>query len=340
MRRGLADTVGFAHRARQIEAVARRIDAQDGTRLAGILRDKGVADDDCWRLAIAPHDDYAYAGFMYPLVLRNIASPVVIIFGVAHKARQLHIEDRLVFDTFTHWSGPYGDIAVSPVRERILAMLPQTAYLVSDEMQLLEHSVEAKLPFLQHYNRAVEFVPILVPGMSFARMEALARELARALAVAMGERQWRWGEDIALIASTDAVHYGDEGWDGRNFATFGVDVEGYRKAVAHEHRIISECLRGDLSPRRIERFTRYTLSDQDHREYKWTWCGRYSMPFGLLTAWHLQQLRGERPLTGTILGYATSLDDQRIDVDDLDGMGVTAPATLRHWVGYAAIGFR
>jgi len=45
-------------------------------------------------------------------------------------------------------------------------------------------------------------------------------------------------------------------------------------------------------------------------------------------------------LEGTILGYTTSLDDQRIKVDDLDGMGVTAPATLRHWVGYAAVGFR
>lgn len=340
MRRGLADTIGFAHLARQIEAVARRIDAQDGTRLARILQDKGVAATDRWRMAIAPHDDYAYAGFIYPLVLRNIAGPVVVIFGVAHKARQLCIEDRLVFDSFTHWSGPYGDIAVSPLRERILAMLPETAYVLSDEMQRVEHSVEAKLPFLQHYHRDVELVPMLVPAMSFPRMNALARELAHVLAVALDERQWRWGDDVALIASTDAVHYGDEGWGGRNFATFGADAEGYRKAIAHEHRIMSECLEGDLSPARIERFTRYTVSDHDHREYKWTWCGRYSVPFGLLTAWHLQQLRGERPLAGTILGYATSLDDQRIVVDDLDGMGVTAPATLRHWVGYAAVGFR
>jgi MEMO1 family protein len=60
----------------------------------------------------------------------------------------------------------------------------------------------------------------------------------------------------------------------------------------------------------------------------------------LLTAWHLQQLRRAPPLVGTILGYTTSLEDQRIRVDDLDGMGVTAAATLRHWVGYAAVGFR
>ena len=37
-------------------------------------------------------------------------------------------------------------------------------------------------PVLQHYNRAVEFVPILVPYVSFARMNRLAPRLARAIA--------------------------------------------------------------------------------------------------------------------------------------------------------------
>jgi hypothetical protein len=136
------------------------------------------------------------------------------------------------------------------------------------------------------------------------------------------------------------VHYGDEGWNGRDFARYGVGPDGYAKAVAHEHEILRECFAGELSAARIERFTRYTLADHDHREYKWTWCGRYSVPFGLLTAWHLQQRRGAPALDGLVLGYATSLDEQRIDVADLDGMGVTAPATLRHWVGYAAVGYR
>jgi AmmeMemoRadiSam system protein B len=291
-------------------------------------------------MAIAPHDDYAYAGYMYPLVLRNVAAPVVIIFGVAHKARQLGIEDQLIFDSFTHWRGPYGDIAVSPLRERITAGLSAESFRVSEEMQSIEHSVEAKLPFLQHYNRTVEFVPILVPAMSFARMSELASELATVIARLVRDEHRRWGTDIALVSSTDAVHYGDEGWGGRNFALYGADAEGYAKALAHERRIIDDCFRGDLDPGKVERFTRHTLADHDHREYKWTWCGRYSVPFGLLTSWHLQQSLGAPPLCGTILGYTTSLEDQRIAVDDLDGMGVTAPATLRHWVGYAAVGFR
>jgi len=339
-RRGPADTIGFAHVERQIEAVMERIFAQDGAKIEQILGDIGVVAGDRWRMAIAPHDDYAYAGYMYPLVLRNMAAPTVIIFGVAHKARQLDLEDQLIFDSFTHWHGPYGDIAVSPLRERIIAGLSEASHCVSDEMQAIEHSIEAKLPFLQHYNRTMEFVPILVPGMSFARMRVLASELAEVIARLVRDEDWQWGTDLALMSSTDAVHYGDEGWGGRNFARYGVDPEGYASALAHEQQIMGDCFRGDLRPDRIERFTRYTLADHDHREYKWTWCGRYSVPFGLLTAWHLQQSLRAQPLCGTILGYTTSLEDQRIKVDDLGGMGVTAPATLRHWVGYAAVGFR
>jgi AmmeMemoRadiSam system protein B len=339
-RRGLADPVGFAHRREQIEAVMERIAARDGARLAGVREAKRIAPDECWRLAIAPHDDYAYAGFMYPLVLRNIAAATVIIFGVAHRARELGLEDRLVFDSFTHWRGPYGDIAVSSLREEIVAQLPEASFCVNDEMQSIEHSVEAKLPFLQHFNRTIEIVPILVPYMSFARMRELAGPLARAIAFATHERNLAWGADVALIASTDAVHYGDEGWGGKNFARYGVDRAGYARALEHEHRILRDCFDGELSPERIERFTRYTLADHDHREYKWTWCGRYSVPFGLLSAWHLTQLLDAPRLSGTVLGYTSSLEDQRIEVADLGGMGVTAPATLRHWVGYAAVAYR
>jgi AmmeMemoRadiSam system protein B len=323
-----------------MDAIVSRIDAQDGAKLARIHEAKGVVATDRWRMAIAPHDDYAYAGFMYPLVLRNVAAPTVVIFGVAHKARQLGLEDQLVFDTFTHWRGPYGDIAVSPLRDRLATLLPEASRCVSDEMHTIEHSVEAKLPFLQHYSRAVQIVPIVVPYMSFARMNDLASQLAGALVRCMREERLGWGTDIALVSSTDAVHYGDEGWGGKNFARYGVDADGYAKALAHEERILRDCFEGDLDPKKVERFTRYTLAEHDHREYKWTWCGRYSVPFGLLTAWHLRRALDGLPLVGTVLGYTTSLEDQRIKVDDLDGMGVTAPATLRHWVGYAAVGYR
>jgi hypothetical protein len=219
-RRGLADSVGFAHREHQIEAVVQRIAAHDGARLERIFDDTRIAAADRRRMAIAPHDDFAYAGFMYPLVLRNVAAPVLIIFGVAHKAWQLGLENRLVFDSFTHWRGPYGDIAVSPFRERIMASLSDGRYCVHDD---------------------------------------------------------------------------------------GSGRDGYACALAREQQILRDCFDGDLRPERIERFVRYTISDHDHREYQWMWCERYCVPFGLLAAWHLQQRMREPPLSGTVLGYTTSI---------------------------------
>ena len=111
-RRGLADTVGFAHLEQQMDVLMRRIDGQDAATLARALRDKGISAADRWRMAIAPHDDYAYVGYLYPLVLANIKAGTVIVFGVAHKARQLDLEDQLV-GRFTK-SGMFDSISVMP----------------------------------------------------------------------------------------------------------------------------------------------------------------------------------------------------------------------------------
>jgi AmmeMemoRadiSam system protein B len=329
--RGLADKVGFAHRASQMDEVMRRI---------GEACPPGSADaGPPWRVAIAPHDDYTYAGCLYPPALSRVKAHTVIIFGVAHKARTLGLENRVIFDSFTHWHGPYGDIPVSPLRDELVNAMKGPLALVHDEMQSVEHSVEAKLPFLQHYNRGVQIVSILVPAMSHARMREIAAPLARAIARATRARGWAWGRDFAIVISTDAVHYGDEGWGGRNFARYGVGDDGYRQGVEHDLGIIRQCLEGDLQPAKTQLFTRHTVSDDDYREYKWTWCGRYSVPFGLQCGYELQQALGAAPLSGQTLGYATSIDAPRIHVEDLQGMGVTAPANLRHWVGYTSVGY-
>ena len=325
--RGIADPVGFAQSARQMDAIVERI----------VARKPGIARDAAWRSVIAPHDDYAYASAMYPLALANVKAPTVIIFGVAHKARTLGLENRIVFDSFTHWRGPYGAIEVSPLRETILGALDPDFFIVHDEMQSIEHSVEAKLPWLQHYRRDVRHVPILVPAMPHERMREIAPAIARAIAGAT--RGLAWGRDFAIVISTDAVHYGDEGWGGRNFARYGVDDSGYRAAVAHDRAIMDECFAGALAAEKARLFSSHTVREDDWREYKWTWCGRYSVPFGMLVSHELQRELDAPPLEGKVLGYATSIDMPHVKVDDLDGMGVTAPANMRHWVGYAAVGY-
>jgi MEMO1 family protein len=333
--RGLADTVGFARLDRQMDSIVARIGSLNRNDL---IRSEQPPET-VWKTAICPHDDYLYAGWLYRAVLSRVAAKTIVVFGVAHKARSFGLENRLVFDGFESWHGPYGPVRVSSLREEIIGRLPEAMFVVQDSMQSVEHSVEALIPFLQHQRHDVEIVSILVPYMTFDRMQSISRRLAGTLNEIMTENGLHWGADIALCISSDAVHYGDEDWGGSNYAPYGTDSTGNARAVSHEMEIIDGCFRGELTEEKISRFFSYTVDPANFRQYQWTWCGRYSIPFGLLTSLHLAELEKGAPLTGIPVAYATSLDHPPLKVEDL-GMGRTAVATPRHWVGYPAVGFK
>ena len=333
------DSVGFATTARQMDSVMNRIFTIQGRKILDAWKRNNVEKRTAWKVAVCPHDDYCYAGWLYPEVLQNIKATTVILIGVAHKAKKFGLEDKIVFDDFDQWAEPYGPVTISALREKIMNRLPSSTYMVHDSMHAVEHSLEAIIPVLQYYNRKVEIIPILVPYMSFDRMTVISSSLARALTQIMQDQDLDWRRDIAIVISTDAVHYGDEEWGGQNYAPYGCDSSGYNLALAHEHEIINNCLIGSLSTEKIRRFARYTVQDTNYRTYKWTWCGRYSVPFGLLTACYLEQNLRANPARGMLLGYGNSIMQQPIPVQDL-GMGKTAVANMHHWVGYAAIGYK
>ncbi|MBA3663225.1 MAG: AmmeMemoRadiSam system protein B [Bacteroidetes bacterium] len=338
--RGYADTIGFAHTAAQMDSVIHRINTSQNKELTGARNKAGIKKSTVFKTVIAPHDDYTYTGYLYPLALENIKAKTIILFGVAHKAKSFKVENQLVFDSYTYWSGPYGKIQVSPLRDELIAGLDKSLYQVNDTLQKMEHSVEAEIPFLQYYNRNIEIISILVPHTNFEQMSELSSAFAKALAGTMKKHNLKWGKDIAFVISADAVHYGDEEWGGSNFAFYGADSTGYKRAVAHEHVIIDSCLAGKLDISKMKLFTHYTVKDENYKEYKWTWCGRYSVPAGLLASYYLCKELKQKPLQGTQLGYSTSISNNPVHVNDLGGMGVTAKAYIRHWVGYAAIGFK
>ncbi|AAM72598.1 MAG TPA: AmmeMemoRadiSam system protein B [Chlorobaculum sp.] len=333
--RALADTVGFAHRAWQMDSVMARIRALNHDDLVRTQQPAGTA----WRAAICPHDDYTYAGWLYPAVLQNIKAKTVIIFGVAHTAWRYHLENQLIFDSFSSWRGPYGNVKVSPLRDEILERLPRGMAIVHDPMQSEEYSVEALIPFLQYQNRNVEIISILVPFMDFERMQIVSQHFAKALFAVMKKNNLRWGKDVALLISSDAVHYGDEDWDGRNFAYYGTGGKANALAEAHDREIISHSFESELTEKNIARFYASTTDPNDFKKSRWSWCGRFAIPVGLLTALDLQKLEKSAPLSGVPIAYATSISQPHLQVDDL-GMGETAIATQRHWVGYPAIGFK
>ena len=332
--RQMVDTIGFAHLGWQVDSVVDRIERTFPSEMAAAKTDPITA----WRVAICPHDDYTYASWHYPALLKNLKAKTVIIIGVAHKARQLNISGRIVFDTYSFWHGPFKDIKVSSFREEMTDALPKSLYLVSDTLQKVEHSVESMLPFLQYYNKDVEIVSILVPAMEVGTMAYIAGPLASVITKSMKQRKLEWGKDVALLITTDAVHYGDEEWGGKNMAPFGADSAGYIQAAAKEHMILDSCLTGSLNTDKIQKFSSTTVKPVNYREYQWTWCGRYSVPFGLMVAMDLQKELKANSLSGKLIGYSTSIDHRTLKVDDLR-MGKTANATIRHWVGYASVGY-
>jgi MEMO1 family protein len=324
--RPLRDTIGFAQYNWQMDSLMARI------HRSGWRENKGQS----WKVAICPHDDYTYVGSLYPELLQNVRASNIILIGVAHKASALGIQDSLVFDSYTHWKGPWKDVPVSPARDELFDILKNKFAITSDTLQTVEHSVESMIPFLQYFNRDISVVSILVPAMSPDRMEECGKALSLAINSVAEKHNWKWGTDFALIITSDAVHYGNEDWGNADYAFFGCDTAGNNKAVKHEHEIIDNSLKGEITPEKIRLFSDYTISTDDYRQYKWTWCGRYSIPVGL---WAANLLNEGDSLTGYIAGYSTSITSTHIDVDDLM-MGSTAIATDCHWVGYPAIDYR
>jgi AmmeMemoRadiSam system protein B len=329
------DTIGFAQYDWQVDSVLNRIMRLQSDRLneAETMLDNA----EYLRVAVSPHDDYAYVGYLYPALLKHIGSEVVILFGVGHKAKTFGIEDKIVFGSYKYWKSPGGTVEISELQKLIMNKLPEDQFTVHDSLQTVEHSLEALVPFLEHYNSNVKIIPIIVPAMSYQRMETIASSLSEAISGTMANAGLTWGKGWSIVISTDAVHYGNEDWGGKNYDRFGVDSAGYRQAVDFETEIMNSMLAGDLTPEKINAFSNCTVSENDYREYKWTWCGRYAIPLGLLTAYDISLTTGE-PLKGIPAGYSTSIANDPLPVSDL-GMGVTAPAKLTHWVGYAAVGY-
>jgi AmmeMemoRadiSam system protein B len=336
--RGLADTTGFASKAEQMDevvAVCRRLEE---SRLAELDRASGAAPGEAWAGAVCPHDDYVYAGPAYADALRHIRAKTVILFGVCHRARAYGLKDALVFDSFAQWRGPYGPVPVSPLREDLLRLLPAGDAVVHDEVQQVEWSVEAIVPWLQHERRDVEIVPILVPAMKWERTEALAKDLAAALSKAAAERKLRLGEDFALVASCDATHYGDQ-WDDWAYEPFGSTAEGYIKAQAQDQCLARWYLEGPLTTHKMGRLAESLVDQEDLARYKVTWCGRFSVPLGLATLAFLGEALGRKPFEGVLTGYSTSISNGFLPFDKV-GLGATAHENLHHWVSYVAAGYR
>lgn len=316
------DAVGFATNAEAMAAVWQLAEAPPPPERLAPIPSEGIVG------VVCPHDDYIYAGRMYRLLLPLVAARQVVVVAVLHRWQALGITDRVVFDPFKAWRTPDGPVAVSSLREALLARLPPSAVLVSREASEAEHSAEAVVYWLKHGNGQVEILPILVPAMGFARLQELANQLGQALRAVMAERHWRAGKDVALVISADAVHYGPD----FHHTPFGEGgVEAYLRACQRDKELLAGPLSGEVSEEKLwQAFTTWVDPDQPGT-YRLTWCGRFSIPFGYLLA-----RAAFGPITAQAVAYATSVGWPELPAGKW-GLGRTAPANLYHFVGYPGV---
>ena len=325
--RPVRDDIGFCWQRPQLERLMALLAAEHGAEPAA---DGMIA-------AISPHDDYLYAGRVYYPLFKKLRTREVVIFGVTHGTVRKEIGDPkgvLILDEYSRWAGLSGTVAISPLRERIKKELAQADFIVSNQAHSLEHSIEAMVPWLQFSNPDIRITPIMVTAMPFARMEELSDRLAEVLAGYMKENSLRPGQDIFFLISADANHYG------KDFGNipFGEDEKAHQLGTAQDQRFAQAAFSGPLNDNKIRNLTQ-ALWGATYLDYGNTyWCGKYDIPFGLLTIKKTIHKAAGRGLNGNVIRYSDSYSEGVIPLKKA-GFGITAPFSLKHWVGYVAAGF-
>jgi AmmeMemoRadiSam system protein B len=287
--------------------------------------------------AIAPHDDYLYAGRVDFPLFRILRAKEVVIFGVTHGTVRNAIGDPhniLILDEFARWPGLTGPVAISDLREVLRDRLDRQVYQVNNQAHVLEHSIEAEVPWLQFYNPGVKITPIMVTGMPFEKMDEISTLVADVVAGYMKDRGLVAGKDIFFLISSDGNHYGQD----FNNSPFGEGEQAWLKGRALDQRLIRDYLTGVMDKGKVEGLTQ-ELWGATFLDYRNTyWCGKYSIPFGLLAVQKIIAQTAGRKISGTLFRYSDTYSEGVLPLKKT-GMGLTAPFSLRHWVSFCSIGY-
>ena len=323
--RGQLDGVGFPTTAAQMAKVFALSSDPPAPERLGETPAPGVAG------AVCPHDDVLYAGRVYRGLLPLVTAKTVVVVGVFHRFRKFDAKDVLVFDTYRAWRAPDGEVTVSPLRADVLALLPEGDAVADAAMHDSEHSVETIVHWLRHRRKDVEILPVLVPSMGWERLSELGERLGAALAQVARARGLVLGRDLAVVVSADAIHYGA---DFRHVPFGAGGIDAYAKATARDVSML-RALGGPLEAAKARGFYETCVSPESPADYRVTWCGRFSIPLGLVALSRLGRDLG-LPLEARPLAYATSVGAPELPVRG-DGLGETAPANLYHFVGYPSV---
>lgn len=327
--RGQKDTVGYASTAEQMSEVWRLAATPPAPESLGPKPAPGVAG------IICPHDDYLIAGRVYREIIPLVTAKVVVMVGVFHRYRHYGVRNAMVFDPYRAWRSPDGEIRVSELRDALLARLDPGDCVQDPAFHDSEHSLEGIAYCLKHQDPEVEILPVILPSAPFPRLQSMAERFGVELASLMKARGWTLGRDVAVVISSDGIHYGND----FNYAPYGEGGIGpFQAAMEHDRRVLRELLAGKVTPAMAQAFYE-TMVDPDHPDtYRKTWCGRFSIPFGLLLLEAASRELGLAPLRGLPVAFGASVDVPELPVRRI-GLGPTCPISLYHFVTFPSAAF-
>lgn len=147
------------------------------------------------KVLIVPHAGYYYSGPIAAEAFR-LLNPErhvihrIVIFGPSHR---IPIKG-MALPTSDAFATPLGQVPVNRDLVKEIGQLPGVTF--SDSAHLIEHSIEAQLPFLQEILDSFEIVPVLVGDAEPQHVAAVIDAL--------------WGgPETVLVISTDLSHYHD-----------------------------------------------------------------------------------------------------------------------------------
>ncbi|MCU7494984.1 MAG: AmmeMemoRadiSam system protein B [Ignavibacteria bacterium] len=284
---------------------------------------------------ISPHDDFLFAGNIYFPLFKALRAKEVIIFGVTHGTVRKEIGDPkniILLDDYKFWKGPYGNVEVSGLRETIKNNLKTEYFSLNDKAHELEHSIEALIPFLQHFNPGVKITPVMVTQMSFETMENISSDLAVVIADYIKKNNLTPGKDIAFLISSDATHYGKD----FNYAPYGEDEKAHKTATDRDVYVANAYLNKSLEVKDVNALNNELTTQPYESRMASTWCGRFSVPFGLLTTVKALKNLG-LSVSGKVLRYSDTWTEGVLPVKRKN-LGITAPFSLKHWCGHLSAG--
>lgn len=142
---------------------------------------------------IVPHAGYLYSGQVAARAYASLQThggeiKRVVLVGPAHREYTQHC----VLPNTEYFSSPLGQVAIDRQSYEILQTHPRIA--VSDQVHLMEHSLEVQLPFLQLCLTDFMLLPILVGHVP-------AQTVSEVLGLVWG------GAETLIVVSSDLSHF-------------------------------------------------------------------------------------------------------------------------------------